>query len=53
MKSFFETIKLGDVTATFASLLTYCITQLDLSRKLKEDGLQHFADWYCEYYQVK
>jgi len=49
----FEPIKPGDVPATFAStdLLQQAVgfkpeTSID-------DGLQRFAEWYCNYYKVK
>jgi UDP-glucuronate 4-epimerase len=49
----FEPIKPGDVPATFAStdLLQHAVGFKPQTKI--EDGLQHFADWYCEYYQVK
>ena len=49
----FEPIKPGDVPATFASTE---LLEEAIGFKPKtsiEDGLQKFADWYCEYYQVK
>lgn len=49
----FEPIKRGDVPATFAS--TELLEQA-VGFKPKttiEEGLQKFADWYCEYYKVK
>jgi len=49
----FEPIKPGDVPATFASTdLLQQAVGFKPETKI-EDGLQHFADWYCEYYQVK
>lgn len=49
----FEPIKPGDVPATYAS--TEALEQaVGFKPKTSiEDGLQQFADWYCEYYQVK
>jgi len=49
----FEPIKSGDVPATFAStdLLQQAVGFKPRTRI--EDGLQRFADWYCEYYKVK
>lgn len=49
----FEPIKPGDVPATFAST---DLLQQAVGFKpgtTIEDGLQRFADWYCEYYNVK
>ncbi|WHY77236.1 SDR family NAD(P)-dependent oxidoreductase [Neobacillus sp. WH10] len=49
----FESIKPGDVPATFASTE---LLEEAVGFKPKtsiEDGLQKFAEWYCEYYQVK
>lgn len=49
----FEPIKPGDVPATFAST---DLLQEAVGFKPKitiEVGLQSFADWYCEYYNVK
>ncbi|WP_163182669.1 GDP-mannose 4,6-dehydratase [Neobacillus sedimentimangrovi] len=47
----FEPIKLGDVPATYAST-----EQLEQAVGFKpktsiEEGLQHFTDWYCNYYK--
>lgn len=48
----FESIKPGDVRATFASTDTLTqLTGFKPSTSLKE-GLQRFADWYVEYYRV-
>jgi UDP-glucuronate 4-epimerase len=49
----FEPIKPGDVPATFAStdLLQQAIGFKP--RTTIEAGLQRFADWYCEYYNVR
>ena len=49
----FEPIKPGDVPATYAS--TELLEQaVGFKPKTSiKDGLQKFADWYCEYYQVK
>ncbi|MDF2596382.1 MAG: NAD-dependent epimerase/dehydratase [Clostridia bacterium] len=49
----FEPIKPGDVPATFAStdLLQQAIGFKP--KKTIEDGLQRFAEWYCEYYKVQ
>lgn len=49
----FEPIKPGDVPATYAS--TEALEQaVGFKPKISiEDGLQQFADWYCEYYKVK
>jgi UDP-glucuronate 4-epimerase len=49
----FEPIKPGDVPATYAST---DLLQEVVGFKPKtsiEKGLQKFADWYCEYYDVK
>ncbi|MEH7180544.1 GDP-mannose 4,6-dehydratase [Neobacillus vireti] len=49
----FEPIKLGDVPATYAST---DLLQKAVGFKPKtsiEEGLQRFADWYCEYYKLK
>jgi UDP-glucuronate 4-epimerase len=49
----FEPIKPGDVPATFAST---DLLQQAVGFKPEttiEEGLQMFANWYCEYYQVK
>lgn len=49
----FEPIKPGDVPATFAS--TELLKQA-VGFKPKtpiDEGLQRFADWYCEFYKVK
>lgn len=49
----FEPIKPGDVPATFASTdLLQQAVGFKPETKI-EDGLQQFANWYCEYYQVK
>jgi UDP-glucuronate 4-epimerase len=48
----FEPIKPGDVPATYAST---DLLQEAVGFKPKtsiEEGLQRFADWYCEYYKV-
>ncbi|SMC39508.1 SDR family NAD(P)-dependent oxidoreductase [Sporomusa malonica] len=48
----FEPIKPGDVPATFADT---DLLQQAVGFKPEttiEDGLQRFADWYCEYYKV-
>lgn len=49
----FEPIKPGDVPATFAD--TRLLEQtVDFRPETPISvGLQHFADWYCNYYQVK
>jgi UDP-glucuronate 4-epimerase len=49
----FEPIKPGDVPATYAS--TELLEQaVGFKPKTSiEDGLQKFADWYCEYYKFK
>lgn len=49
----FEPIKPGDVPATYAS--TAALEQaVGFKPKTSiEDGLQRFADWYCEYYKVR
>lgn len=49
----FEPIKPGDVPATYAS--TELLEQaVGFKPKTSiEEGLQRFADWYCEYYKVK
>lgn len=51
-KKVFEPIKPGDVPATYAS--TELLEQaVGFKPKTSiEDGLQKFADWYCEYYKV-
>ena len=51
-KKIYESIKPGDVPATYAS-----IDKLQKAVGFKpgttlEEGLQKFADWYCEYYQI-
>lgn len=49
----FEPIKAGDVPATFA---TTDLLEQAVGFKPEttiEEGLQRFADWYCEYYKVK
>lgn len=49
----FEPIKPGDVPATYAST---DLLQKAVGFKPKtsiEEGLQKFADWYVEYYQMK
>lgn len=49
----FEPIKPGDVPATYAAT---DLLQQAVGFKPKtpiEVGLQMFADWYCEYYQIK
>ncbi|MCQ6280014.1 SDR family NAD(P)-dependent oxidoreductase [Bacillus sp. EB600] len=49
----FEPIKPGDVPATYASTeLLERVVGFKPKTSIKE-GLQRFADWYCEYYQVK
>lgn len=49
-KKVFEPIKPGDVSATYAStdLLEQAIGFKP--KTLIEEGLQRFADWYCDYY---
>lgn len=49
----FEPMKAGDVPATYAD--TRLLEQtVDFRPKTPiREGLQHFTDWYCEYYQVK
>jgi UDP-glucuronate 4-epimerase len=49
----YEPIKPGDVPATYAS--TELLEQaVGFKPKTSiEDGLQKFADWYCEYYKVR
>ena len=52
-KKIYESIKPGDVPATYAST-----DKLQKAVGFKpgttlEDGLQKFADWYCDYYQIK
>ena len=49
----FEPIKPGDVPATYAStdLLQQAIGFKP--HTVIEEGLQRFADWYCDYYKVK
>ena len=49
----FEPIKPGDVPATFASIDLLQQAVGFKPETLIEDGLQRFADWYCEYYKVK
>lgn len=48
----FEPIKAGDVPATYASaaLLQNAVGFKPETRL--EDGLQRFADWYCDYYKA-
>ncbi|MGI6093673.1 MAG: GDP-mannose 4,6-dehydratase, partial [Negativicutes bacterium] len=49
----FEPIKPGDVPATFAST---DLLQQAIGFKPEttiEEGLQRFADWYCEYYGIR
>lgn len=49
----FEQIKQGDVLATYASTeLLHQAVGFQPKTPI-EVGLQHFADWYCEYYGVK
>ncbi len=52
-KRYLEPIKPGDVPATYAS--TEMLEQaVGFKPKTSiEDGLQKFADWYCEYYKLK
>ena len=48
----FEPIKPGDVPATYAST---DLLQQAVGFKPEttiEDGLQRFADWYCEYFNL-
>lgn len=52
-KKVFEPLKAGDVPATYA-----CTKKLEEAIGFKpsttiEEGLQRFADWYVDYYQVK
>lgn len=49
----FEPMKPGDVPATYAStdLLQQAVGFKPYTSI--EDGLQRFADWYCDYYKVK
>lgn len=52
-KKVFEPLKAGDVPATYASTERL---QADVGFKPStaiEEGLQRFADWYVDYYQVK
>ncbi len=52
-KKIFEPHKPGDVPATYASTdLLHQAVGFKPQTKI-EDGLQKFADWYCEYYKVK
>ncbi|CUH94503.1 Protein CapI [Propionispora sp. 2/2-37] len=49
----FEPMKPGDVPATYASTdLLYQATGFRPTTTI-EEGLQKFADWYCEYYRLK
>lgn len=49
----FEPIKAGDVPATFADThLLESKVSFRPETSIKE-GLQHFVDWYCDYYKVK
>lgn len=49
----FAPLKPGDVPATYASTdLLYQVTGFKPITTI-EDGLQKFADWYCEYYHLK
>lgn len=49
----FETLKPGDVPATFASTELLQQTVAFKSDTTIEEGLQRFADWFCAYYKVK
>lgn len=49
----FEPIKPGDVPATYASTSLLEKTVGYRPKTSIEDGLQRFADWYVEYYNVK
>ena len=48
----FEPIKAGDVPATFASIASLQQAVGFKPATSIETGLQKFADWYCEYYNV-
>lgn len=49
----FEPNKPGDVPATFASTDLLEQTTGFKPKTTIEEGLQKFADWYCDYYKVK
>lgn len=48
----FESIKLGDVPVTYASIDFLKETVGFKPRTNIEEGLQKFADWYVNYYKV-
>lgn len=49
----FEPLKPGDVTVTYASTdLLQEVVEFRPNTRL-EDGLQRFADWYVDYYEIK
>ncbi len=52
-KKEFETIKPGDVPATYASIKLLRKAVGFIPETPMEEGLQKFADWYIDYYKVR